>query len=44
MLENVLGTALVVAFFVALCGGAMPVLDDRAPEDILGYDEHGLPR
>jgi antitoxin VapB len=24
--------------------GAMPVLDDRMPEDILGYDEHGLPR
>ncbi len=24
--------------------GAMPVLDDSAPEDILGYDEHGLPR
>ena len=22
---------------------AMPVLDDRAPEEILGYDEHGLP-
>jgi len=24
--------------------GAMPVRDDRTPEDILGYDEHGLPR
>jgi antitoxin VapB len=24
--------------------GAMPILDDRTPEDILGYDEHGLPR
>jgi antitoxin VapB len=23
---------------------AMPVLDDRTPEDILDYDEHGLPR
>ena len=23
---------------------ALPVLDDRAPEDMLGYDEHGLPR
>jgi antitoxin VapB len=23
---------------------AMPVLDDRAPGDILDYDEHGLPR
>jgi antitoxin VapB len=22
----------------------MPVLDDRTPEEILGYDEHGLPR
>ena len=22
----------------------MPVLDDRKPEEILGYDEHGLPR
>ena len=22
----------------------LPVLDDRTPEDILGYDEHGLPR
>jgi antitoxin VapB len=22
----------------------MPVLDDRMPEEILGYDEHGLPR
>ena len=21
----------------------LPVLDDRAPEDIVGYDEHGLP-
>jgi antitoxin VapB len=23
---------------------AMPVLDDRTPETILGYDEQGLPR
>ena len=23
---------------------ALPVLDDRAPDEILGYDEHGLPR
>jgi antitoxin VapB len=23
---------------------ALPVLDDRRSEDILGYDEHGLPR
>jgi len=23
---------------------ALPVLDPRAPEEILGYDEHGLPR
>ena len=23
---------------------AMPVLDDRTPEEILGYDAHGLPR
>jgi antitoxin VapB len=23
---------------------ALPVLDERTPEDILGYDEHGLPR
>jgi antitoxin VapB len=23
---------------------AMPVLDGRTPEEILGYDEHGLPR
>lgn len=21
----------------------LPVLDDREPDDILGYDEHGLP-
>jgi antitoxin VapB len=23
---------------------AMPILDERTPEDILGYDVHGLPR
>jgi antitoxin VapB len=23
---------------------ALPVFDPRAPEEILGYDEHGLPR
>jgi len=23
---------------------ALPVLDERTPEDILGYDAHGLPR
>jgi antitoxin VapB len=23
---------------------AMPVLDERTPGEILGYDEHGLPR
>ena len=23
---------------------AMPVIDDRTPDAILGYDEHGLPR
>jgi antitoxin VapB len=22
----------------------MPVVDDRTPDEILGYDEHGLPR
>ncbi|UPK35673.1 type II toxin-antitoxin system VapB family antitoxin [Bradyrhizobium sp. 186] len=22
----------------------MPVVDDRTPEEILGYDEHGFPR
>lgn len=22
----------------------LPVLDSRSPDDILGYDEHGLPR
>lgn len=24
-------------------GRALPVLDDRTPEEILRYDEHGLP-
>lgn len=23
---------------------SLPVIDDRTPEEILGYDEHGLPR
>lgn len=23
---------------------ALPVLDARAPDEIIGYDEHGLPR
>ena len=23
---------------------ALPVLDPRAPDEIIGYDEHGLPR
>ena len=23
---------------------ALPKLDDRSPDEILGYDEHGLPR
>lgn len=23
---------------------ALPVLDPRSPDEILGYDEHGLPR
>lgn len=23
---------------------ALPVLDDRSADDIIGYDEHGLPR
>ncbi len=23
---------------------SLPVLDDRPPEEILGYNEHGLPR
>jgi len=23
---------------------ALPTLDDRSPEEILGYDEHGMPR
>ncbi|MDE2377827.1 type II toxin-antitoxin system VapB family antitoxin [Bradyrhizobium sp.] len=22
----------------------MPVMDDRTPDEIVGYDEHGLPR
>ena len=23
---------------------ALPTLDDRSPDEILGYDEHGIPR
>lgn len=23
---------------------ALPVLDDRSPDEIIGYDEHGAPR
>ncbi len=23
---------------------SLPVLDDRTPDEILGYDEHGIPR
>lgn len=23
---------------------ALPVLDDRTPDEIIGYDEHGIPR
>jgi antitoxin VapB len=28
---------------IALRCAALPVLDDRSEEEILGYDEHGLP-
>ena len=28
---------------IALHCAALPVRDTRSPEDILGYDEHGLP-
>ncbi len=28
---------------IALRAAAAPVLDDRPDEEILGYDEHGLP-
>ena len=28
---------------IAERGAALPVLDARSPEEILGYDEHGLP-
>jgi antitoxin VapB len=28
---------------IALHCAALPVLDARSPEDILGYDEYGLP-
>jgi antitoxin VapB len=29
---------------IALRCARLPVLDARAPDEILGYDEHGLPR
>ncbi|MCC5887426.1 MAG: type II toxin-antitoxin system VapB family antitoxin [Gammaproteobacteria bacterium] len=29
---------------IALACAALPVLDPRSAEDILGYDDHGLPR
>ena len=28
---------------IALHCGSVPVLDDRDPEEILGYDDHGVP-
>jgi hypothetical protein len=28
---------------IALRSPALPVLDERPEDDILGYDEHGLP-
>lgn len=29
---------------IALRCAALPVLDERSEDEILGYDEHGLPR
>jgi antitoxin VapB len=29
---------------IAVHCSRLPVLDSRTPEEILGYDEHGLPR
>ncbi len=29
---------------IGLQCAALPVLDSRTPDEILGYDEHGLPR
>jgi len=29
---------------IALRCARLPVLDPRTPEEIIGYDEHGLPR
>jgi antitoxin VapB len=26
------------------CVDQLPILDSRSPDEILGYDEHGLPR
>jgi antitoxin VapB len=31
-----------ISSITARCS-ALPVLDDRAPDEILGYDAHGLP-
>ncbi len=28
---------------IALRAASLPVLDDRSADDIIGYDEHGLP-
>jgi antitoxin VapB len=28
---------------IALAAAALPVLDDRSPDEIVGYDEDGLP-
>jgi hypothetical protein len=28
---------------IAQRAAALPVLDPRSPDEILGYDEHGLP-
>lgn len=28
---------------ISAAGRALPVLDTRTPEEIIGYDEHGLP-
>ncbi|MEX2195795.1 MAG: type II toxin-antitoxin system VapB family antitoxin [Thermoleophilaceae bacterium] len=29
---------------IAVRCGSLPVLDERAGDEVLGYDEHGLPR
>ncbi len=41
--RNRVGVAKVLMQIARRCA-ARPVLDNRSPEDILGYDEHGLPR